>query len=292
MATGVNTNIGDSVPNELAATAVKLPSFWTACPIAWFIQAEAQFNTKNIKQDITKFEYVVASLPQEIILSVLDIIQNPTQQNSYTILKQALIDRHSISEERKLEELLSEAELGDRKPSEFYRHLELLAGTLATVGSALLKRLWMRKLPPTINIALVASGKENKNELIDIADKIWNVSQAQQISSLHPKTTNNINIEDFITAFTSMSTKYESLQNEMKLLQNTIQNLSSIKRGRSSTSYSNDRRRNSRSSSRKRFNEKGAFCWYHFHFGENARKCIDPCTYKTNKVPPISNPTN
>lgn len=288
-------NIGDSLHQELAATSIKLPNFWTACPLAWFAQAEAQFNTKNIRLDITKFEYVITSLPQEVILSVLDIIQNPPQQNAYSVLKQALIDRHSISEERRLEELLSEAELGDRKPSEFYRYLELLAGTSATVGSELLRKLWLRKLPQTINIALVASGKQDKQELIDIADKIWNVSHVQQISSTTYK--NNDNMEDFIKAFTTMSTKYDMLQNEIISFKNIIQNLNLNDRGRSTSRDSYNRRNNnnnkrSRSRSQRQFNEKGPLCWYHFNFGEKALKCITPCTSNTNKTLNISNSTN
>ena len=260
-----NQNIGDSIHHELAATTIKLPNFWTACPLAWFAQAEAQFNTKNIRTDVTKFEYVITSLPQEVILTVLDIIQNPPQQNAYSALKQALIDRHSISEERKLEELLSETELGDRKPSEFYRYLELLAGTSATVGAELLKKLWLRKLPQTINIALVASGKQDKQELIDIADKIWNVSHIQQISSTTYK--NNGSIENFIKAFTAMSTKYDMLQKEVISFKNIIQNLNSNNRGRSTSRDNRDNNiRRSRSRSQKQFNEKGPLCWYHFNF--------------------------
>ncbi|XP_017471949.1 PREDICTED: uncharacterized protein LOC108367445 [Rhagoletis zephyria] len=46
----------DRNSNEICATSVKLPQFWTSCPEAWFIHAEMQFSTKNITQETTKYE--------------------------------------------------------------------------------------------------------------------------------------------------------------------------------------------------------------------------------------------
>ncbi|KAI8116739.1 Retrovirus-related Pol polyprotein from transposon 297 [Lucilia cuprina] len=60
-------------------------------------------------------------------------------------------------EQRKLDKLLSDSVIGDRKPSEFYRYLLQLAGR--NINSEFLKNVWLRKLIKALNIALV--GKLN-----------------------------------------------------------------------------------------------------------------------------------
>ncbi|GFR64779.1 Pol polyprotein [Elysia marginata] len=42
--------------------ALKLPTFWTTCPSAWFAQTEAQFALRGITADETKYYHVVAAL--------------------------------------------------------------------------------------------------------------------------------------------------------------------------------------------------------------------------------------
>ena len=58
-----NTNNNNS-QIEICATSVKLPSFWTDHPEAWFIHVETQFSAKGITRDNTKYEHLIVSLPQ------------------------------------------------------------------------------------------------------------------------------------------------------------------------------------------------------------------------------------
>ena len=46
---------------EIDAVSVKLPTFWSENPEAWFLRAESQFNTKGIKQDKTCLLYTSPS---------------------------------------------------------------------------------------------------------------------------------------------------------------------------------------------------------------------------------------
>lgn len=48
--------------NEVNAVSVKLPEFWIKSPEVWFVRFEAQFGTKVITQDQTKYDYVVSTL--------------------------------------------------------------------------------------------------------------------------------------------------------------------------------------------------------------------------------------
>ena len=49
------------------ALALNLPAFWSAQPAVWFAQADAQFKVRGIKDDSTKYYYVVAALDQQTI---------------------------------------------------------------------------------------------------------------------------------------------------------------------------------------------------------------------------------
>ena len=47
---------------EVNGLAVKLSSFWTEDPESWFDRADSQFLVRGIKEDTTKFAYVVQAL--------------------------------------------------------------------------------------------------------------------------------------------------------------------------------------------------------------------------------------
>ena len=149
-----NNNMPETMPTRVDAVALKFPPFWTNLPIQWFCSIESQFNIRNITQEQTKYDYVIQSLPQEVVASVFDIIQHildtfGTPQavtNPYSTIKKALVERHSLSESARIETLLSGIEMGDRKPSEFFRALKNVAGSSDTISEKLITNLWMRRL--------------------------------------------------------------------------------------------------------------------------------------------------
>ena len=76
---------------ETNAVAIKLPTFWAQQPEVWFLQAEAQFHIRKIKDYTTKYYHVVAALDQETSGRVLDTLSAPPANNKYTNLKQRLL---------------------------------------------------------------------------------------------------------------------------------------------------------------------------------------------------------
>lgn len=286
-------------PGEVATLNVKLPPFWCNCPEAWFLVAESQFAHKHITADATKYHYVVAALPAEVSTSVLDVLRKPPDAGKYDALKTKLIARHSLSEEKRLEELLSAAEQGDRKPSNFYRDMELLTTAQTGVNPDLLFRLWLRKLTPALRVAITASSKTAIDDVLELADKLWEVSESQiHAIAAAPSTASGNLPPTVIDALSTLSISMGNLQREVADLKRQSaerfeqprehsERMCSRCRERSS---SRSRRGRSRGSSRYRSNSSDQpLCWYHFRFGANARKCTSPCKFKPISTTPNIN---
>ena len=75
---------------RIAAATVRLPAFWDSRPRAWFGQAEAEFEAAGITRSRTKFNRCLVALPQDIVDTVLDILEDDVEPEltpvSYTHL--------------------------------------------------------------------------------------------------------------------------------------------------------------------------------------------------------------
>lgn len=260
-----------------SSTFHKLPVFWSNVPEVWFIQVEQIFNLNRITSDVSKYRHVVAVLPQEAMGNVIDILRQPPTENKYNTLKEALISRHSISENRKLESLLNSSEMGDRSPSSFYREMENLMGNSNFINQSLLKKLWLRKLPESVRLAVTCSNIEEVTALLSMADKIWEVTQNSQLSAVASSSSSDKE-DKLLNAIKTLTLEVCSLKE--KLSRNSLrgQNNYQRRRGRSTS------RSTSRSSSRSRSgNRNDNYCWYHSNFADKASKCIPPCQYAADK---------
>uniref|UniRef100_A0ABD2W8E8 DUF7041 domain-containing protein n=1 Tax=Trichogramma kaykai TaxID=54128 RepID=A0ABD2W8E8_9HYME len=164
-----------AAPAAVHRVAVKLPAFWPDRPSLWFAQADSQFILSDITVESTKFHYVVSQLDARVALEVEDIITNPPAVNPYTFLRLKLIERLSASEEQRVRQLISEEELGDRKPSQFLRHLRSLAGA-TIVQDNLMRQLWLHRLPSSVRAILATQTDAALDKLAELADKIIEIS--------------------------------------------------------------------------------------------------------------------
>lgn len=263
--------------SSVCRVSAKLPPFWPDKPAVWFSQVESQFVLANISQDETKFHHVVANLDSRYASEVDDIIVNPPVTGKYDTIKKELIHRLSLSEEQRVRQLLGREELGDRKPSQFLRHLKSLAGSIELKDS-LLRSLWIQRLPPHVQAILQAQVTLSPEEMANLADRIVEIPLFQT-----PSAVNSINSSNEKTTLSELSAQVQDLSRIVKEMQSHLEYRKKIdpKRYRS---RSRNRTYQSETSQRQQqtFSDDNSLCFYHKRFHERARTCKPPCAFQEN----------
>ncbi|UYV66080.1 hypothetical protein LAZ67_4000089 [Cordylochernes scorpioides] len=166
--------------------SIKAPEFWPNDPELWFITLESQFllnKPSPITNDDTKFSYLISLLPPSTAIEVREFIILPPPDNKYDALKKAIIKCTADSEFKKLQQLLTQEELGDRLPSQLLRHLRQLIRESKAVSDTTLKMLWMQRLPKNIQIILTTQEQASLNSLADLADRVTEITSSPSSST-------------------------------------------------------------------------------------------------------------
>ncbi|XP_076660499.1 uncharacterized protein LOC143363853 [Halictus rubicundus] len=277
----------------IAKVGVRIPEFCPGDPEMWFSMVERSFEASGITTEATKFGYVLGALTPQYATEVRDIIINPPPTTPFSKLKEELIRRIGVSQDQKTRRLLEREEIGDRKPSQFLRHLRGLAGT--TAPDSVLRTLWVSRLPTNMQVILATQKDTELNKVADLADAIADTTtpRAHICDTGHPGPSSH-------SAVTPVNPDTELLLNA-RMAQMTLslrQEISELKeliyqdRGRQSRPFyhrrSNSRNRSpsgSRDRGSRRHNEYQAppdyngKCWYHWRYGGNAHKCVSPCNF-------------
>ncbi|XP_034837854.1 uncharacterized protein [Maniola hyperantus] len=258
----------DKVP-VIETVRVKVPPFWPDEPALWFAQLEGQFALANISVDATKYNYVISNLEYKYVTEIKDIVKNPPDTNKYDKVKAELIARLSSSQEQRVRQLLTHEDIGDRKPSQFLRHLQGLAGP--NVPDDFVRSLWAGRLPTHIQVIIASQPRSSLDELATLADTVNEVigtSQVHQLAAPAPAPPAAASAE-----FNDLKRTIADLTRQVAAL-----SASSRSRSRSKSKGNTGWRRRSRSQSHEDLTND-AFCWYHRKFRENATRCRAPCSY-------------
>lgn len=246
-----------------------LPPFNADDPQLWFAQAAVQFSVNGVQDDNRKFAYVQNCLAPVYAREVRDVLMEPPSTDRYDKLKRELVKRLSQSQEEMTRRLLQTEEIGDRKPSQFLRHLQSLSGN--SVDNQLLRSIWTSRMPKEIQPLLAIFKKSTLDELAEAADEAIQTMRGSRTT----------------IASTKISTPPPSWQSEIAQLSAKFDALSRQVaespgyRGRSSDRQRprNYERRRSRTRSRPRNSD---YCWYHNRFGDKAKRCTSPCSFAKN----------
>ncbi|GBM97988.1 hypothetical protein AVEN_44624-1 [Araneus ventricosus] len=250
--------------SQLSRIALKAPVFWEHDPELWFFQVESQFVIAGISNDSTKFHAVVAVLNSNVLSCVRDIVRNPPLENAYIALKDRVLQHFAQSSSARLNLLLKDLQLGDKRHSHLLSEMRNLAP--AKMEDDILQTLWLQRLPANLQ-QILSVCKASLDELAQIADKIHEVS--------------GCNLTVARVESNSDQFELDAIKAELSDLKNMVKKLSV-------SQYSHGRikpRRRSRTPSRHIADknvEPKRLCWYHHRFGDKASKCVKPCAYSLN----------
>lgn len=252
--------------------SVKYAAFNRDDPEIWFTQLEAQFQLAGVTVDGTKYGHLIAALDNETIKCVRDKVLNPPDHEKYNSLKTAIINRLCDSAKIKLNKLLSGLQLGDKKPSQLLREMQVLS--INQITDAVLQTLWLQRLPTQVQEILSGMEDLNLERLSIAADKIVEVQRPIEISSVSHVVHNQ-----------KVSNESKELKSSIDALSKRIESLfDSRSRSHSKNQSHSQGRDNNRSKSRsEKQTQKFSKCWYHYKFGEKAQKCNKPCSFNTNR---------
>ncbi|XP_025158061.1 uncharacterized protein LOC112589349 [Harpegnathos saltator] len=178
---GNHPGCGESVD---AVQSCRLPPFWKSNPELWFLQVEAVFQALRVRNDETKYSLAVSLLDPKSLQELSDIIRLPPPDRKYELLKATILSRFSDSADRQLLRLLTQLELGDRKPSQLLRQMRTLAGT--RVPEDVIRVRWLDLLPISIQQILKVLKTHNLEELAAAADELLGSGQGYPVAAVQP----------------------------------------------------------------------------------------------------------
>ena len=248
----------------VSSVTLKIPPFWPADPEIWFAQVEAQFTTRGITVQKTKFEHIVASLSPEYATEVRDLILHPPATDAYDALKTELIKRTTASEQRRLQQLFSSEELGDWTPSQLLRRMkQLLGDKAATADPSFLRELFLQRLPPAVRMVLASAKEDDLDKLASLADRVAEVA-TPSVSVIETS---------------QLSAEVEQLRAEITDLKSLVIKSLSSTSSLPARKHTPRRRAPSRSPSPAPPTQSTGLCWYHARFAEKAARCNQPCSW-------------
>lgn len=241
MSGGGPSSSGSGISSELFRVGVRIPPFWPEEPEVWFAQVELQFELSNVTSDGTKFNFVASQLDQEYARTMKDILVNPPKTGRYDKFKSELIKRISATREKKTLQLIQHEELGDRKPSQFLRHLRDLAGP--TIPDEFIRTIWASRLPPNVHTIVASQPSQSLSDVAELADRVNDVTQSSaQVAAATANPAPAVNA----MASSTLEARVEELTRHVETL---LRNQGTYSRSRS-RSRGQFHRRGSRSKSR------------------------------------------
>lgn len=253
-------NSGVSDVSAVTKVSLKLPQFEKRHVDIWFHQVEAQFEIHNIKSEKSRYYYTLSALDTDVAAELTDVLESATTSTTqYTDLKNRLISIFADSQDKKLKKLLTELELGDKRPTALLREMQRLAG--AKAPDDLMKSMFLQHMPTNIR-AILAASEDTLSNLAAMADKIWEQTGPQtSIAEIQKQGPN-------------------TLEERLHRIESHLASLTSNFRSRSRHRSPTPHRPRDRSKSRQ---QRDDWCWYHNRFGNKANKCQQPCKFTANE---------
>ncbi len=158
----------------VSAVTVKLPEFWAQDAELWFARVDSVFRRAHITASLTKFDYIMEKLPDEVMVSIKDIVRAVTDdtEDPYGMVKERLLSSFKPSPWALANKLLDFPEIGGGKPSVMMASMLALLPEGESAGY-LFKTVFLRRLPAEMREHLVAREFTSPQEMAKFADSLW-----------------------------------------------------------------------------------------------------------------------
>jgi hypothetical protein len=228
----------------------------------WFRQLEAKFEVARIRSQSSKYYLAFGNIPGVLLKPVVASLGDPaTSATPYDDLKNTVLGRESLSSMQRIDSVLKDVIMGDRRPSEYYGHLKDLAK--GNFSDEVIYNIWLMRIPISIKSTLIVLQNEPLKRRLQVADELGEMqamcgpAMGTQISAVDNK--------DRFAEF-----KLEIMKEMRSMMENMLSRTSrSSSRDREVSRVRNNSRQRNRNSGRREFD----FCWHHYKFGDKASKC-------------------
>jgi hypothetical protein len=280
---------------------VRLPAFLPNNVTRWLTLCE--FATHGLdKQQL--YSAVVRSLPQDVSEQMLDVVcaagaqVAPNWDALYTEFKDAIQQRYADSDRAALTKLLSTAQRGTKRPSQFLRELQQVVAGRNFNLEAVVKRQFYSSLPVPVQTQLMFSTDTLEQQAVT-ADQLVEVYSATAMANSIAASPPTLSVQAISPPVpVSQSAEMSQLIQLVSSLATTVGDLSkqvaavSTRQSRSSSPSGHHDRSRSKSHGRAPSHHRAqpnGMCWYHNKFGPLAKHCNEPCIYPTRNQAAVLN---
>ncbi|XP_039949810.1 uncharacterized protein LOC126766014 [Bactrocera neohumeralis] len=227
---------------------------------AYFYSLDFWFEASGVTTDSAKFNIVAASIPQVKLMELRSIIDAAPTSARYQFIRTKLIENFTESQQRRLQRVLRDMPLGDRRPSDLFNEMKRAAGS--ALSESILHDLWVNRLPQYAQAAIIATNVPIVDKL-KIADSIVETMQMREVRIHEVSASNHTTDNDLRTEIAELKQRFDRVTSSEK----------TRARFRSKTPV------------RPHNINSGEMCWYHAKFGPNAKKCRQPCKFVQSTSP-------
>ena len=148
-----DSSLGVSISESGGVT--KLPAFLESNPRMWLALPDSHFQTTQIEMSANtqilgeslKIEQALTVLAPRQLERMEDFILSRSETTTFSEFKQAVLKKFEISSEQKLDQLLNKYDSLTVRPSLMLRRLLRMATEELKLGEAVLRRIFLNKMP-------------------------------------------------------------------------------------------------------------------------------------------------
>jgi hypothetical protein len=240
--------------------SLQLPTFWTDSPSAWFGLAESRFRMRHMTSEWDKFDVVVSALPKDTLRLVLSAVTEPDEHVPYTAIKARLLATHVRTDYQRIEQLLLMDGLGDRRPSELLAHM-LESCPTGEEKTKFFAFFFLHRLPQELRIMLGEDDHADVHAVAAKADRLWALHGHRMHGAIAAVDSADVNA---VRSGTS-GTKRGAGRGRGRGAPAAAATAAAYHPAPSALAR-----------------ESSGLCFFHWGWGEKAKKCEAPCTWQGN----------